>query len=82
MTFFSILFALIAEQYKPVEKDHWIRRLSAAWLDFVVKSIDSGSERSGSSRERRKKAEKKQKRNLNKLFLFLLQTVHFHRFGQ
>ena len=47
MTFFSILFALIAEQYKPVEKDHWIRRLLAAWLDFVVKSIDSGSERSG-----------------------------------
>ena len=47
MTFFSILFALIAEQYKPVEKDHWIRRLSITWLDSVVKGIDSGSERSG-----------------------------------
>ena len=47
MTFLSILFALIAEQYKPVEKDHWIRRLSKAWLDFVVRNVDSGTERSG-----------------------------------
>jgi adenosylcobinamide-phosphate synthase len=47
MTFFSILFALIAEQYKPVEKDHWVRRLSHAWLDFIVRNIDTGADRSG-----------------------------------
>jgi len=47
MTFLSILFALIAEQYKPVEKDHWIRRASQSWLDFIVRNIDTGAERSG-----------------------------------
>ena len=36
MTFFSILFALIAEQYRPVTANHWIRRVSARWLDWVA----------------------------------------------
>mgnify|MGYP006266724039 CR=1 FL=1 len=47
MTFFSILFALIAEQYKPVEKDHWLRRFLENWLDLAVKNVDTGSEGSG-----------------------------------
>ena len=36
MTFFSILFALIAEQFRPVTASHWIRRLSLKWLDWVA----------------------------------------------
>ncbi|SNX28172.1 adenosylcobinamide-phosphate synthase [Polynucleobacter meluiroseus] len=36
MTFFSILFALIAEQYRPVTASHWIRRISIRWLDWVA----------------------------------------------
>ena len=47
MTFFSLLFALIAEQYKPVEKNHWVHRITHGWLDFIVKNIDTGAERSG-----------------------------------
>jgi adenosylcobinamide-phosphate synthase len=47
MTFFSILFALIAEQYKPVEVNHWSRRFINNWLDFVVKNVDTGVEQSG-----------------------------------
>ncbi|NCX27030.1 MAG: cobalamin biosynthesis protein CbiB, partial [Burkholderiaceae bacterium] len=44
MTFFSILFALIAEQYRPVTASHWIRRMSAAWLDWVAKEFGGKSE--------------------------------------
>ena len=47
MTFFSLLFALIAEQYKPVEKNHWVHRITHGWLDFIVTNIDTGAERSG-----------------------------------
>ena len=36
MTFFSILFALIAEQYRPVTSSHWIARICARWLDWVA----------------------------------------------
>jgi len=39
MTFFSILFALIAEQYRPVTASHWIRRMSTVWLDWVAKEL-------------------------------------------
>ena len=44
MTFFSILLALIAEQYKPVEKGHWIHRMTDVWLDRVATHVDNGSE--------------------------------------
>ena len=47
MTFFSLLFALIAEQYKPVEKNHWVERITHGWLDCIDKNIDTGAERSG-----------------------------------
>lgn len=47
MTFFSILLALIAEQYQPVEKDHWSRRLTRTWLDLVAKNIDDGTPSAG-----------------------------------
>ena len=43
MTFFSILFALIAEQYRPVTSSHWIRRASLAWLDWVAKEFGGKS---------------------------------------
>jgi adenosylcobinamide-phosphate synthase len=43
MTFFSILFALIAEQYRPVTASHWIRRMSATWLDWVAKEFGGKS---------------------------------------
>jgi adenosylcobinamide-phosphate synthase len=36
MTFFSILLALIAEQYRPVSAKHWIHRIGARWLDWVA----------------------------------------------
>ncbi len=36
MTFFSILFALIAEQYRPVSASHWIHRVGARWLDWIA----------------------------------------------
>ena len=44
MTFFSILVALIAEQYRPVTASHWIRRMSAGWLDWVAKEFGGKSE--------------------------------------
>ena len=44
MTFFSILFALIAEQYRPVTAGHWIRRISARWLDWVAKEFGGKTE--------------------------------------
>ena len=43
MTFFSILFALIAEQYRPVTASHWIRRTSTVWLDWVAKEFGGKS---------------------------------------
>jgi len=39
MTFFSILIALIAEQYRPVNANHWIRRMSDRWLDWIAKEF-------------------------------------------
>jgi len=36
MTFFSILFALIAEQYRPVSANHWVHRVGTRWLDWVA----------------------------------------------
>ena len=45
MTFFSILFALIAEQFRPVTSNHWIRRASAAWLDWVAGEFGGKTER-------------------------------------
>ncbi len=36
MTFFSILVALIAEQYRPVSASHWIHRVGARWLDWIA----------------------------------------------
>lgn len=44
MSFFSILLALIAEQYRPVTADHWIRRASAGWLDWVAKEFGAKKE--------------------------------------
>ena len=48
MTFFSILIALIAEQYRPVTAHHWINRLSARWLDWVASEF-GGKNEEGSS---------------------------------
>ena len=48
MTFFSILFALIAEQYRPVTANHWINRLNARWLDWVATEF-SGKGEEGAS---------------------------------
>jgi|UniRef100_UPI0040480A26 adenosylcobinamide-phosphate synthase len=48
MTFFSILIALIAEQYRPVNAHHWINRLSARWLDWVALEF-SGKKDEGAS---------------------------------
>lgn len=42
MTFFSVLFALIAEQYAPVGKDHWTRRLAQWWLKTIANFSDTG----------------------------------------
>ena len=46
MTFFSILFALIAEQYRPVTSSHWIARVCARWLDWVATEFSSKTEES------------------------------------
>ena len=48
MTFFSILFALIAEQYRPVTASHWIARMSARWLDWVAGEFGGKSEEGAS----------------------------------
>ncbi len=48
MTFFSILFALIAEQFRPVTSSHWIRRASAAWLDWVAGEFGGKTEQGAS----------------------------------
>ena len=48
MTFFSILFALIAEQYRPVTSQHWIVRMSTRWLDWVAGEF-GGKTESGAS---------------------------------
>lgn len=42
MTFFSVLLALIAEQYAPVGQDHWTRRLADWWLKVIAKFSDTG----------------------------------------
>ena len=49
MTFFSILFALIAEQYRPVTSSHWIARLSARWLDWVAAEFGGKTEEGASA---------------------------------
>jgi adenosylcobinamide-phosphate synthase len=48
MTFFSILFALIAEQYRPVTASHWIVLTSTRWLDWVAGEFGSKSEEGAS----------------------------------
>ena len=48
MIFFSILFALIAEQYRPVNAQHFVRRWSVAWLDWVAKEF-SGKDGQGAT---------------------------------
>ena len=48
MTFFSILFALIAEQYRPVTASHWIVRTSTRWLDWVAGEFGGKSEKGAS----------------------------------
>ena len=48
MTFFSILIALIAEQYRPVNANHWIRRMSDRWLDWIAKEF-GGKNHEGAS---------------------------------
>ena len=42
MTFFSVLFALFAEQYIPVGKDHWIVRICRNWVKKVPNYFDTG----------------------------------------
>lgn len=53
MTFFSILFALIAEQYRPVTTSHWIRRMSSTWLDWVAKEFSGKSDQGATPVESR-----------------------------
>ena len=48
MIFFSILFALIAVQYRPVNAQHFVRRWSVAWLDWVAKEF-SGKDGQGAT---------------------------------
>jgi adenosylcobinamide-phosphate synthase len=48
MSFFSILLALIAEQYRPVTANHWIRRMSSGWLDWVAKEFGAKREQGAS----------------------------------
>ncbi len=42
MTFFSVLFALFAEQYVPVGKDHWVMRMCSNWVKKVPNFCDTG----------------------------------------
>lgn len=46
MTFFSVLLALIAEQYAPVGQMHWTRRLVAWWLKTIARFSDTGEKSS------------------------------------
>ena len=48
MSFFSILLALIAEQYRPVTANHWVRRMSAGWLDWIAKEFGAKREQGAS----------------------------------
>jgi len=49
MSFLSILLALIAEQYRPVTPKHWVRRMSAGWLDWVAKEFGAKREEGASA---------------------------------
>ena len=42
MTFFSVLFALFAEQYRPVGRDHWIGRVFRQWVFVIPNYCDTG----------------------------------------
>ena len=42
MTFFSVLFALFAEQYRPVGRDHWIGRVFRQWVYVIPNYCDTG----------------------------------------
>ena len=48
MTFFSILFALIAEQYRPVTSSHWIVRMCTRWLNWVAGEFGGKTEEGAS----------------------------------
>ena len=49
MSFLSILLALIAEQYRPVTANHWVRRMSSGWLDWVAKEFGAKREQGASA---------------------------------
>jgi adenosylcobinamide-phosphate synthase len=44
MTFFSVLFALFAEQYAPVGKNHWVMRICRYWVMKVPNLFDTGED--------------------------------------
>jgi adenosylcobinamide-phosphate synthase len=46
MTFFSVLFSLILEQYAPVGEKHWSQRLMRYWIDLVPNYCDTGEQTS------------------------------------
>ena len=48
MTFFSILFALIAEQFRPVTSSHWIVRMCNRWLNWVAGEFGGKTEEGAS----------------------------------
>lgn len=42
MTFFTVLFALFAEQYAPVGKDYWVARMCRHWVKKIPNYCDTG----------------------------------------
>ena len=42
MSFFAILFALIAEQIKPLSSSHTLSQLMREWMQWMAKTLDAG----------------------------------------
>ncbi len=42
MSFFAVLFALLAEQLKPLPRDNWVHEWLASWVHWTGRNFDAG----------------------------------------
>ena len=45
MSFFSVLFALLIEQLKPLPRDNWVHETLMAWVRWTGRNFDAGQPR-------------------------------------
>ncbi len=45
MSFFAVLFALLAEQFKPLPRDNWVHDRLVAWVRWTARCFDVGQRR-------------------------------------